>query len=152
MAKQSGPQGGAGAREAVEAVRARASVLTGVAGTLVDVLVTGGPGPARTTGAGVARGGGGGLGRKRNVKRSVVATDWTSRGMFMRFKRSDRVIYVLLKSQFARLNPLRRGAFRKKTTVSTEQCAAHCNWLCNCATQTSVARLTGGVLGESMVR
>jgi hypothetical protein len=94
LAKRSGPQGGAGAREAVEAVRARASVLTGVAGTLVDILVTGGPGPARTTGAGVARGGGGGLGRKRNVKRSAVVTDWTSRGVFMRFKRSDRELYM----------------------------------------------------------
>ena len=69
LAERAGPQGGARAREAVEAVRARAPVLTGAAGALVDVLVTGGSGPARSAGADVARGGGGGLGLKvRNVK------------------------------------------------------------------------------------
>ena len=68
LAERAGPQGSARAREAVEAVCARASVLTGAAGALVDVLVTGGSGPARSAGADVARGGGGGLGFKRNVK------------------------------------------------------------------------------------
>ena len=77
LAERAGPQDGAGAREAVEAVRARAPVLTGAAGALVDVLVTGGSGPARSAGADVARGGGGGLGLKHNVKRSAVV--WNKR-------------------------------------------------------------------------
>lgn len=63
LAKWASPLSCAGTCESVHAVAAGATVQTGAAGTLVDVLLTAGSLPARVTDADVPRSCGGGLQR-----------------------------------------------------------------------------------------